>query len=81
MTNDLDKRLWQHETGYFPKCYTYKRRPLVLKYMEHYIHVEQAKAREHQIKGWTRAKKEALMKSDWDSLKMLAQNYTQRFGG
>ena len=30
LTNDLEKRLWQHETGYFPKCYTFKRRPIKL---------------------------------------------------
>ncbi len=30
LTNDLEKRIWQHETGFFPTCYTFKRRPLKL---------------------------------------------------
>ena len=80
VTDDLEKRLWQNETVFFPKCYTATRRPLQLLYAEHYTHIEQAKAREQQLKGWTRAKKEALMQQDWTTLKTLAKNYTERFG-
>jgi putative endonuclease len=28
VTNDLDRRLWEHNTGYNKDCYTFKRRPV-----------------------------------------------------
>jgi putative endonuclease len=74
VTNDLQKRLWQHETGYFATCYTYSRRPVVLVYAERYLHIDQAKAREAQIKGWSRKKKQALKAEDWEALKTLARS-------
>jgi putative endonuclease len=80
VTNNLEKRLWQHKTAYFPRCYTATRRPLILRYMEVYQLIDHAKARELQIKGWSRAKKEALIKEDWSALKAFAANYTRRFG-
>ncbi len=72
ITNDLERRLWEHETGFDITCYTFSKRPVVLKYYETTNDVKQAILREKQIKGWTRKKKEALFKEDWDELKMIA---------
>ncbi len=30
LTNDIETRVWEHETGVFPNCYTFKRRPVKL---------------------------------------------------
>lgn len=36
MTNNLERRLEEHNAGFNPGCYTYARRPLELKYFEHF---------------------------------------------
>ena len=73
ITNNLEERLWQHNTGINTQCFTYTRRPVTLKYFEHFIDVLQAIAREKQLKGWGRKKKEALFKEDYDALKELSK--------
>jgi putative endonuclease len=73
MTNNLDERLWQHNEGIDKNCFTYKRRPVILKYFEHFTDVHQAIAREKQLKGWGRKKKQALFTGDYDLLKELSQ--------
>jgi predicted GIY-YIG superfamily endonuclease/glycine/D-amino acid oxidase-like deaminating enzyme len=73
LTNDLEKRIWQHETGFFPDCYTFKRRPIKLRWYTTVAEsIEEAMKLEKQIKGWSRKKKEALMKGDIDELKKLS---------
>lgn len=63
----------KHETGYNERCYTLKRRPIELKYHEHFHNINNAIAWEKQIKGWSRKKKEALLKGDWEEIKKLAK--------
>lgn len=69
VTNNIERRLWEHETGFNTTCYTYKKRPVILKYYIHLTDVKQAIAWEKQIKGWSRKKKEALFKEDWRKYK------------
>lgn len=73
VTNNMERRLLEHETGFDKRCFTYSRRPVTLVFYERYTDIMQAIAREKQIKGWTRAKKEALITSDWEKLKLLAK--------
>jgi predicted GIY-YIG superfamily endonuclease len=70
-TDDLDARLVAHQTGAF-NGYTYRRRPVELVWLELFETRDDAFKSERQIKGWSRAKKEALINSDWDRLKTLA---------
>jgi len=72
LTNDFDKRMWQHETGFFPECYTYTRRPLKLVWRKKVDTAEEANMLEKQIKGWSRKKKEALIRADIAELKRLS---------
>jgi putative endonuclease len=74
VTNDLELRLVQHNNGDILKNYTYSRRPVVLKYYEHYKCIRNAIEREKQLKGWSRKKKEALFREDWDVLKVLSKS-------
>ena len=74
ITNDLERRLAEHNAGVDTKCYTFSRRPVVLKYSEHFRQVEHAIAREKQIKGWSRKKKEALIEGNFEELINLAKN-------
>jgi predicted GIY-YIG superfamily endonuclease len=54
--------------------YTRKRRPVVLVFTETYDRIVDAIERERQIKGWSRAKKEALIALDYVRLPELARN-------
>lgn len=71
-TDDIDTRVAQHQAGSFPG-YTEKRRPIELVWSERFLERDQAFAVERQIKGWSRAKKEALIRGDWEALKTLAK--------
>src|SRR3989344_1319677 len=73
ITNDVSKRCVEHGDGIDPKCYTYKRRPLTLVFQQGIREVRDAIAFEKQIKGWTRKKKEALIRGDFDELPMLSK--------
>jgi len=62
ITNNLERRLYEHENGIDPKSYTFKRRPVKLAFQEMFTEVTQAIAFEKQVKGWNRVKKEAISK-------------------
>lgn len=59
-TNDLKKRLVQHNNSKQGAHYTKIRRPVVLRYSEKYITLGEARSREAEIKRLSRAKKLAL---------------------
>ena len=74
VTNDLERRLWEHNTGYNDSCFTFKRRPVELKYEEHFHDIKNAIAWEKKVKGWSRKKKEALFNRDWGEIKKLSKS-------
>jgi putative endonuclease len=67
-TGDLTRRLYEHQNGVIPEAYTYLRRPVELVWYEEVPTVDEALGYEHQIKGWSRAKKEALIRGDIDGI-------------
>jgi putative endonuclease len=72
MTGDLEQRLKRHNEG--TACgFTRHRRPITLAYSEETLTWMDATARERQIKRWTRAKKEALIAGDRQSLHTLSR--------
>lgn len=60
-TNDLSKRLKQHNNSKSGAHYTKLRRPAILKYSETFKTLGKARAREAEIKTWTREKKLELI--------------------
>jgi putative endonuclease len=64
VTNNLERRIIEHENGEDKDCYTYNRKPLKLVFQERFTDVNQAIAFEKQVKGWRRAKKEAIINGD-----------------
>jgi putative endonuclease len=72
VTNNLEKRIKEHETGTDPNSYTFHRRPVTLFHAEIFHDINQAIAFEKQIKGWSRKKKEALANRDSEKLKELS---------
>ena len=72
ITNDIERRLAEHQLGISKSCYTYTRRPLRLMYAADFYDVEAAIRWEKQIKGWSRAKKLALINGDWQAIRRHA---------
>ena len=67
----LDHRLDQHNAGTY-EGYTKTRLPVELVWHQHFVNITDAIAVERQIKGGSREKKEALIRGDYDSLRILA---------
>lgn len=72
-TTNLKERVYQHKTGQY-EGYTKKRRPVELLWYEEFKDINEAIDAERQIKGWSRAKKEALMRGDFELLQELSQS-------
>ncbi|HMP98458.1 MAG TPA: GIY-YIG nuclease family protein [Cyclobacteriaceae bacterium] len=70
-TNNLDLRLAQHQKGEGAN-HTKNRLPVKLVYYEEFARIDLAFKREKQIQGWSRKKKEALIKGMPEELKRLA---------
>lgn len=66
-TDNLERRFGQHQSGEIAG-YTHSRRPVSLLWSQSFGVRLEAIAAERQIKGWSRAKKEALARSDWVAL-------------
>jgi tRNA/rRNA methyltransferase len=72
-TEDLDTRLSQHYDGHFPSCYTYNKRPVEHMWSDYFQTRDEALTAERKIKGWSRLKKEALIRGDFAAIQRLAQ--------
>lgn len=73
ITNNIEKRFREHQFGKIKDSYTYKRRPLSLEFYQEFNDVLQAIYFEKKIKGWTRAKKKALINGDANMLQILSE--------
>lgn len=61
-TNNLEKRLKQHNESKWGAHYTKIRRPVILTHSEQFKTLIEARRRESEIKGWRREKKGSLWK-------------------
>lgn len=71
-SDNLEERFEQHQSGTWGG-YTKTRRPVRLAYSEEFPSRDEAFAAEQQTKGWTRKKKEALIRGDFEELRRLAR--------
>ena len=68
----IEARVWEHNN--LPiDGYTARRRPVTLVFTESYDRITDAIARERQIKGWSRRKKEALIALAYEALPDLSR--------
>ena len=72
-TDDLEYRLAQHQSGALGG-YTARRLPVTLVWCDMFAERDQAFWTERKLKGWSRAKKEALIAGDFDLIQALARN-------
>jgi len=70
---DVDARVKEHNEGKLGAAHTFLRRPVTLVYSEQCDTQLSAMRRERQIKGWSHAKKAALITGDVSSLKALSK--------
>ncbi|MCL2796353.1 MAG: GIY-YIG nuclease family protein [Microbacteriaceae bacterium] len=66
-TRNLDARMSQHSAGR-GSVYTSRRMPVELVWAAEYDEVRDAYAMEKKIQGWSRTKREALIRGDWDDV-------------
>ena len=80
-TDCMEQRLEQHHAGVIASCYTFNRRPVELVYLQGFCSREEALAAERQIKGWSRAKKQAHIRQDWPEISRLARGSRKERAG
>jgi putative endonuclease len=78
VTNNVERRLQEHQAGISKDSYTHNRRPVELVFYENFLNALSAIQFEKKIKKWTRRKKEALINGEWNKLKeySICQNET-----
>ena len=76
-TDNLQTRIAQHEAGAIPG-HTQNRRPIKLVWSQEFGTRMEALEAERQIKGWSRAKKLALIREDWTLISTLARSNQEK---
>ncbi|MBB6506280.1 putative GIY-YIG superfamily endonuclease [Sphingomonas endophytica] len=76
-TDDLPSRIGSHQAGRGGD-YTARRLPITLVWSQEFPTRIEALEGERRIKGWSRAKKEALIAGDWAALPQLARSHGSR---
>lgn len=74
-TDNLQLRIQEHETGQDGALFSKAHRPVKCVFTQEFATREEAYAREKQLKGWSRAKKEALINGNISQLKDLSKNH------
>lgn len=72
-TDNIEKRISEHEQGAYRCCYTKSRLPVNVVFVQRFTSRHEAFAAERKMKKWSRAKKEALSRSDWERVSELSQ--------
>ena len=72
-TDDLERRMAEHEHGQIPG-FTRNRLPVKLVWSEYFAQHIEALEMKRRLKGWSRAKKLALIRNDWSAIQALASN-------
>jgi putative endonuclease len=81
MAFSLELRFAEHQQGIDPCAYTYSRRPVKLIWSQEFASVHEAFTREQQLKGWSRAKKRALARGDWQKIQEIVRRERMRREG
>ena len=77
VTSDLISRVLEHKEKVYPKSFTAKYNLFKLIYFETFHSIEEAIAREKQIKGYSRSNKEKLINSMNPSWKDLFEEVSK----
>ena len=80
VTSEIEIRVAKHALGIHPDAYTFRRRPVKLVYSEVFSTPDEAIYVEKRLKGWSRAKKGALVRGDWNAIRELAHARRENCG-
>ena len=80
VTGFLELRVAQHQTGHDPTSFTFRRRPVTLVWAEAFPTEQQARERERQLKGWSKAKKKALIQTGMTGVQAVVRAQHRRVG-
>ncbi|MGC2458424.1 MAG: GIY-YIG nuclease family protein [Gallionellaceae bacterium] len=72
-TGNLEKRIGEHQNGLSASC-TSGRLPVELVFSQECSTRIEALTAERQIRGWSRKKKEAMMRGDWAEVSRSARS-------
>ena len=72
-TDNIEKRISEHEQGIYRCCYTKSRLPVKVVFVQRFTTRHEAFVAERKIKKWNRAKKKALSQLDWEKVSELSQ--------
>ena len=75
-TTDLETRMQKHHAGLYPG-FTQMRRPVRLLFCQEFADINEAIAAERRIKKWSQAKKEGLIRGDFDAIVRLSKKKKQ----
>jgi putative endonuclease len=76
VTNDVERRVQEHNEGLDTRSFTYRRRPIILKFANQFNDPIQAIEFEKQVKGWSRKKKQAIIEEKWELLPGFSKSKT-----
>jgi putative endonuclease len=79
-TYHLESRVAQHNSAEGGAAYTRRRQPVVLVWCEWSERMQDAYAFEKRVQGWSRAKREALIRGDFDAVSAAGKRRTRRRG-
>jgi putative endonuclease len=71
VTSDIERRVKQHKDHSYKNSFTHKYNLEYCIYFESFMSIEEAIAREKELKGWSRKKKEDLINSknpEWNTI-------------
>jgi len=71
--DDVGLRVSEHNAGVHRAAWTYHRRPVELVWTDRFDRITDAIAFERQLKGWSRAKKQAFLRGEWDRVRKLSE--------
>ena len=71
-TDNIEKRISEHQRNEYP-CYTSKRLPIEVVFVQSFGTRDEAFIAERQLKKWSRQKKEALINNNWTQISLLAK--------
>ena len=78
VTNNVERRVFEHFGGIDETCYTFSRRPLVVEYVGEFQWIREAIDFEKKLKSWSHKKKRAFAQKKWSDLRRYSFG-TDRF--
>jgi putative endonuclease len=78
LAKDLEYRIWEHEQGIHVDAYAFSRRPIRLVWGQELAGYREAFELERRVKRWNHAKKEALIRGDFEAIHAIVKSERQR---